>query len=190
MKRSIAFLLVHAPAVVLGFAPPPCPPPSSSLSMAKGRRGGLDVGDANSNGGKPRPIAANAVPFSSPVSPKKGKWSPVSGLSSVASLPKEPNAVQLIDTLVPALIDKQTNPTGAVSVVNFGETTYCFSSNCASCKIPLTKAKVLGPTEETGEGESRTLVGAIGPRSIRPRGLTESALSRSRTRDRREAAMR
>jgi len=49
------------------------------------------------------------------------------------------------------LINKQTNPTGAVSIVNYKDKTYCFSSACASCKIPLTKGKVLDATEDTGD---------------------------------------
>lgn len=43
-----------------------------------------------------------------------------------------------------------TNPTGAVSVVNYEEKTYCFASSCSCCQIPLSKAKVLPPSEETG----------------------------------------
>ena len=35
--------------------------------------------------------------------------------------------------------------------MNYNDKTYCFSSACGSCKIPLTKAKVLEPTEATGE---------------------------------------
>ena len=71
--------------------------------------------------------------------------------SSIQSLPQEKNEVKVIDTNVPSLINKQTNPTGAVSIVNYNDKTYCFSSSCASCKIPLTKAKVLGANEETDD---------------------------------------
>ena len=54
--------------------------------------------------------------------------------------------VTLIDTNVPKLKDGLTNPTGAVSVAKQNGETFCFSSSCPSCKIPLTKAKILGPT--------------------------------------------
>ena len=47
------------------------------------------------------------------------------------------------------LVDKATNPNGAVSVVKYGPQTYCFSVNCPKCKIPMTKAKVLPPNAET-----------------------------------------
>ena len=50
-----------------------------------------------------------------------------------------------------SITDKNINPTGAVSIVNYQDesatTTYCFSVSCASCKIPLTKGKVLPPKE-------------------------------------------
>merc|ERR1712238_549576 len=68
----------------------------------------------------------------------------------IKALPKDTNAVQLVDTNVPALMNKGTNPTGAVAIVNRDGNTYCFSSACAACKIPMTKAVVLDPTEETG----------------------------------------
>lgn len=127
---------------------------STSLSMAKGGRGGLDVG--GTGGPKPKPLGGNSnnSDDSSPT-PKKGKWSPVSGLPSLKALPQEEGVVKLVDTMVPALINKQTNPTGAVSIVNYMGTTYCFSSSCSSCKIPLTKAQVLPPNEETGNKDPR-----------------------------------
>ena len=54
--------------------------------------------------------------------------------------------VSLLDTNVPKLKDGLTNPTGAVSVAKSNGETFCFSSSCPSCKIPLTKAKILGPS--------------------------------------------
>lgn len=66
-------------------------------------------------------------------------------------LPKEEGVVSLINTQATKLIDKGTNPTGAVSVIKYGPETYCFSVQCPSCKIPLTKAIALPPNEETGK---------------------------------------
>lgn len=89
------------------------------------------------------------------TAPKKSNWIATS-IPSLDSLPKEINTVKLVDTLVPSLIDPRTNPTGAVSIVNFqdenakGSTTYCFSASCACCKIPLTKGKVL-PAKESND---------------------------------------
>lgn len=78
-------------------------------------------------------------------------WVPVSGLKSVKDLPTEQGKVVLVDTMADALMNSATNPTGAVAVIKYGPNTYCVSSFCASCKIPLTKAKVLEPTDETGK---------------------------------------
>lgn len=82
--------------------------------------------------------------------PKKSNWIATS-IPSLSDLPKETNIVQVIDTNVASITDKNINPTGAVSIVNYqgdsATTTYCFSVSCASCKIPLTKGKVLPPKE-------------------------------------------
>ena len=70
-------------------------------------------------------------------------------MSSTAELPTEQGKVKIVETMVPALMDKATNPTGAVAVVKYGPNTYCTSISCASCKIPMTKARVLEANEET-----------------------------------------
>jgi nitrite reductase/ring-hydroxylating ferredoxin subunit len=99
-------------------------------------------------GGKP-----NVQSMSGDVGSISSKiWVPVAGLKSAKDLPTEQGKVVLVDTMAAALMDRGTNPTGAVSVVKYGLNTYCVSSSCASCKIPLTKAKILEPTEqETGK---------------------------------------
>ena len=81
----------------------------------------------------------------------KTNWVPVEGMSSMKDLPQEENSVKLVDTHADQLINGATNPTGAVSVVNYSGKTYCFASSCSRCQIPLTKAKVLPPSDETGE---------------------------------------
>jgi len=83
-------------------------------------------------------------------SSKKTNWVEVKGVSSMTDLPQVENEVRLVDTMADQLINKGTNPTGAVSVVNFEGKTYCFASSCACCAIPLAKAKVLPPNDETG----------------------------------------
>ena len=83
------------------------------------------------------------------VSAKKTNWVPVSGVSSMDDLPKDENKVKVVDTMAPSLMNGATNPTGAVSVVNYEGSTYCFSSSCSSCQFPMIKAKVLPPNEET-----------------------------------------
>lgn len=158
MKRSIALFLLGAPAA-LGFAstlaprtPPRSSDASSALSMAKGGRGGLSVsGDGKSKLSKPKSLTGSGSEGGAAAA--GGEWTPTS-IPSISSLPKEKNVVKLVDTNVPALIDRNTNPTGAVSVVNYEDKTYCVSSSCGSCQIPLTKAKVLDGNDETG-GEAR-----------------------------------
>jgi nitrite reductase/ring-hydroxylating ferredoxin subunit len=83
-------------------------------------------------------------------SSKKTNWVPVQGVTSMADLPQEENVVKLVDTMAEQLIDRGTNPTGAVSVVNYEGKTYCFASSCKCCQIPLAKAQVLAPNEESG----------------------------------------
>jgi nitrite reductase/ring-hydroxylating ferredoxin subunit len=81
---------------------------------------------------------------------RKVNWVPVQGVKSFAELPiQEANKINLVDTMAPQLIDPRVNPTGAVGVINFKGRTYCVSPSCSSCKIPLTKAKVLPPNDET-----------------------------------------
>mmetsp|Transcript_36005 Transcript_36005/g.55331 ORF Transcript_36005/g.55331 Transcript_36005/m.55331 type:complete len:204 (-) Transcript_36005:134-745(-) len=80
---------------------------------------------------------------------KEPIWVPVSGLESSSDLIQEEGQVQLVDTGSTALVNKGTNPTGAVGVIKFGNFHYCFASNCARCKFPLIKAKLYPPTDET-----------------------------------------
>jgi nitrite reductase/ring-hydroxylating ferredoxin subunit len=106
-------------------------------SLRKTVAAGNNARGVNSMGGEMEPT-------------KKTNWVPVSGLTSMADLPQEENVVKLVDTMADQLINGATNPTGAVSVVNYEGKTYCFASSCTCCQIPLAKAKVLPPNEETG----------------------------------------
>lgn len=149
MKRSIALFLLGAP-VAFGFAPSPhtqCPSSPSSLSMAKRGRGLSAPGGSKLS--KPKSISGSE-PGQTQASAPKANWAQTS-ISSIDSLPKEKDTVRLVDTEVASLINKQTNPNGAVSIVNHEDKTYCFSSSCASCKIPLAKAAVLDGNDETGD---------------------------------------
>ena len=66
------------------------------------------------------------------------------------TLPTQVNKVGLLDTDLPTLKNTATNPTGAVAVVKADNgQTYCFSSSCPSCQIPLTKAKIVEGTATT-----------------------------------------
>ena len=119
------------------------------------RRGG---GEDNNNSRlcKPKSIIRGSEPGGGSAKKEsggnKGNWIQTT-IPSIKSLPRERDVVRVVETGVSALIDRGTNPNGAVSIVNRGGETYCFSSSCASCKIPLTKARVLGPNDETGGGD-------------------------------------
>lgn len=108
------------------------------------------AGDNNSRGIKP--MAGGDDDDNNTMSSKKKKtnWVPVQGITSMSALPQEENVVKLVDTMADSLVNGATNPTGAVSIINYKGKTYCFASSCACCQIPLTKAKVLPPNEETG----------------------------------------
>lgn len=144
MKLSPIVILLCT-AVVSGFAPSIQQSKSTSALMAKGRRGGLTSSGSNKLN-KPKSIGSDGA--TDTEAKPRSNWVQTS-IASIKSLPKEKNVVKLVDTQVPSLINKQTNPTGAVSIVNYDDKTYCFSSGCASCQIPLTKAKVLEPSDET-----------------------------------------
>ena len=157
MKRSIAILLLGAPAVY-GFVPASHPLRQRQALCAVKRGKGLDVGEgggASNRLSKPKSIRGSEPGGgSAKKSGDKGNWIQTT-IPSIKSLPQEKDVVRVIETGVSALIDRGTNPNGAVSIVNRGGRTYCFSSSCASCKIPLTKAKVLGPNDETGGDDAR-----------------------------------
>ena len=75
-------------------------------------------------------------------------WCPVNPPGQ--KLPGKVNEVGLLDTNLPTMKNTATNPTGAVAVVKSdNDQTYCFSSSCPSCQIPLTKAKVIESTAKT-----------------------------------------
>lgn len=116
-----------------------------SMVMRKGRPS-LRKTVGGSSGGK-----ANFLGGSEDEAPVgKTNWVPVSGVKSMQDLPTEQNKVQLVETMAQQLINKRTNPSGAVGIANYGgNRTYCVSASCSSCKIPMTKAKLLEPNEET-----------------------------------------
>eukprot|EP00566_Odontella_aurita_P026522 CAMPEP_0113552820 /NCGR_PEP_ID=MMETSP0015_2-20120614/15274_1 /TAXON_ID=2838 /ORGANISM="Odontella" /LENGTH=180 /DNA_ID=CAMNT_0000453829 /DNA_START=248 /DNA_END=793 /DNA_ORIENTATION=- /assembly_acc=CAM_ASM_000160 len=120
------------------------------MTMRKGRRSlRKTIGDGASSSKPIRPMGGEEVVA------RRTNWVPVSGISSMGDLPQEENKVKFVDTEADQLIDGAVNPTGAVSVVTYEGKTYCFASSCSSCKIPLTKAKVLPPNEETGGSDPR-----------------------------------
>lgn len=112
--------------------------------MAKGRRSLRKTVKSGANARGVNPMGGEME------TAKRTNWVPVKGISSMKELPQEENKVKFVDTYADKLTEGATNPTGAVSVVNYEGKTYCFSSSCTSCKVPLTKAQVFPPNEETG----------------------------------------
>ena len=126
-------------------SPPLVTTATGTVMMAKrGGRGGL--GDVDSE--RPKKAAKTSTAGMAPPGSNKSTWIPVQGMTtSMADLLD--GSVTLVDTGAAALIKTATNPNGAVAVIKYGPSVFCTSVGCASCQIPLSKAEVLGPTEET-----------------------------------------
>uniref|UniRef100_A0A7S3PWA7 Rieske domain-containing protein n=1 Tax=Chaetoceros debilis TaxID=122233 RepID=A0A7S3PWA7_9STRA len=131
------------------FAPSTTTPSSTSLMMAKGRKSLRKTVKGASNARGVTPMADQDMGV------KKTNWVEVKGLTSMDDLPKEENTVKMVDTMAEKLMNGATNPTGAIAVVNYEGKTYSFASGCACCQIPLAKAKILPPNDETGNGAPR-----------------------------------
>jgi len=122
----------------------------TSLMMAKGRKGSLRKNVAGSNktgGGKSLGGVGKGA------TGKKMNWLPVKGISSADDLPTEDegNMIKVADTYADVLMDGATNPNGAVCIIAYGGKTYCTAVNCSTCKIPLNKAILYEPNDETGD---------------------------------------
>ena len=116
---------------------------SSSLHMVRRGKGsmGKEVGEG---GGMGMGDSSTTSSSNSNIN-----WTPIA--VSVKSLPTEDNKVTLIDTNLITMKNAQTNPTGAVSVIQYQKQTYCFGVNCPSCQIPLLKAKCVPGTIESNQ---------------------------------------
>jgi nitrite reductase/ring-hydroxylating ferredoxin subunit len=123
----------------------------SSMTMKRGRGSFKKEMEGSS------PSSFSKSSFSSSSSSSSSRnWLPVPNQTTKA-LPTEDGKITLLETNVKTLVDAGTNPAGTVSVVKYGKETYCFSVSCPSCKIPLTKAKVLPANEETATNNSPRL---------------------------------
>mmetsp|Transcript_47201 Transcript_47201/g.137295 ORF Transcript_47201/g.137295 Transcript_47201/m.137295 type:complete len:211 (+) Transcript_47201:92-724(+) len=114
----------------------------STMTMKRGR------GSFKNEMGKPGG-GGMSNPSSSPAFGSTSNRNWIQTKNTVKDLPQEEGKVGLIETGAFLIVDKATNPNGAVSVVKYGPETYCFAVNCPKCKIPMTKAKTLPPNEET-----------------------------------------
>jgi len=113
----------------------------STMTMKRGRGSfQKELGSTGNNSGPRRSSTAGS----------NINW--INTNQKVSVLPTEEGKVGLLDTGAFLLKDKATNPTGAVAVMKYESQTYCFSSSCPQCKIPLTKAKAYPPNEESSSG--------------------------------------
>mmetsp|Transcript_43227 Transcript_43227/g.122219 ORF Transcript_43227/g.122219 Transcript_43227/m.122219 type:complete len:209 (+) Transcript_43227:129-755(+) len=142
MKLSAGTLasIIAVWAVADAYSPTAFYTRRSTMTMKRGR------------GSFQKEIGGGGGMGSAPPSPAGGvasnrNW--IQTKNTVKDLPAEEGKIGLIETGAFLLVDKATNPNGAVSVVKYGPQTYCFSVNCPKCKIPMTKAKTLPPNEET-----------------------------------------
>ena len=148
MKVATVFLLISAILSADAYSPMGITTKRSTMTMRRGRGsfkkeigGGGGGGMGSSNGGSRAGVVVK-------------NWIKVPN-SSVKDLPKEEGKVNLLNTQAFLLVDKNTNPMGSVGVVKYESQTHCFSANCPSCKIPMTKAKCLPANEETGGKDPR-----------------------------------
>lgn len=104
------------------------------LSMKRGK-GSLrkEIGDDE----KGMPSSSSSSFVSSSIN-----WCPI---PPNQKLPQEEGKIGLLDTNLPTMKNAATNPTGAVGVARYREEMFCFASSCPSCKIPITRAKILPP---------------------------------------------
>ncbi|EJK59464.1 hypothetical protein THAOC_20312 [Thalassiosira oceanica] len=138
-----ATLLVCASSVQ-AFAPSTGLPSARQSALLARRGKGLSIEGSNNKLNKPKSISGDSSGGAT-----RANWLETS-IGSINELPKEKNKVNLVETDVPALVDSNTNPRGAVSIVNYEDKTYCFSAACSKCQVPMTKSTVLEPTAETG----------------------------------------
>jgi nitrite reductase/ring-hydroxylating ferredoxin subunit len=123
----------------------------SSMLMAKRGRGSFQNESGRSI---PNPVS-KAGGLGNAANESGINWCPV---PPGQKLPTEEGAVMLMDTMLTTLKNGATNPTGAVGVVKYAGQTYCFSSACPSCKIPLVKAKVFpGVVDAAAENKAPRL---------------------------------
>ena len=121
----------------------------STMSMRRGRGGSLkkEIGSTGgftssskkSTGGARAPAASSGSSRNWQIIPNQ----------TTAALPKNDGKVVLMETNLENFKDNVANPTGAIAMIQTDGETFCFSSSCPSCKIPLTKAKALPPNDET-----------------------------------------
>jgi len=157
LMAALMCLLVVVPSTTDGYAFS-APTRRSAMTMKRGRGSFQKEAGGGNTRSNVKPMAGGGgggLASSEAATAPKGRWVPVQGIKSMKELPQEEGKVQIVDTMADALIDGATNPTGAVSVVKYEGNTYCVSSSCSKCKIPLTKAKVLPANDDTQNSAPR-----------------------------------
>ena len=118
----------------------------STMSMKRGR--GSFKKEVGSSGFSSSSSSSSSSRSSS--APTKRNWQLIPNQTTDA-LPKTEGKVVLMETNLESFKDSVANPTGAIAMIKTDGETFCFSSSCPSCKIPLTKAQVLPANDETAK---------------------------------------
>lgn len=138
-------LLAIVAFVATAFTPLSIPTKRSAMYMRRGRGSGLqrELDDSSSSS------SSSSSSFTGGMGQSSSGTNWLNTNKSVKELPTEEGKVSIIETGAFLLVNKQTNPGGAASTVKYGGQTYCFQANCPQCQVPMTKAKVLPPNDET-----------------------------------------
>mmetsp|Transcript_38322 Transcript_38322/g.42390 ORF Transcript_38322/g.42390 Transcript_38322/m.42390 type:complete len:220 (-) Transcript_38322:263-922(-) len=151
MKYLLIVLAVSMATYSQAFSLQSAPTRRSMMYMGRRGRGSINEFRENSSSSSSNKSGKGLGGEAAAPSPKPAtaNWNPVQGITSINDLPTEEGKVKVIETMATPFINSQTNPKGAVAVVKYGKSTYCTSISCAMCQIPLDKAKILEPNEET-----------------------------------------
>ena len=128
---------------------------SSALNAKRRGRGSFKKKESSSASSPQASGGGDDTTVGSTAATTNINWCPI---PPNQKLPEQEGAVAFLDTELPTMKDSATNPTGAVAVVKaYNGQVYCFQSSCPSCKIPLTKAKVI-PQPQPSSATTTTVV--------------------------------
>jgi len=142
---SSLIVLAIVVCVATAFTPMGITTKRSAMSMRRGRGSGLKKeldGDSSSS-------SSSGSSFTGGMGKSASGTSWLNTNKSVKELPTEDGKIVLFETGAFLLKDKGTNPAGAASAVRYGGEVFCFEAFCPQCKVPMSKAKVLPPNNET-----------------------------------------
>jgi len=156
---TISFLLSHLNTLLCnGYVTLPATSPTRNTALFARAKGKASKNKKNPN--EKSKAFGSRIPTASSTantpSTSGGTWMPISGIKSMKDIDTTTDSkIQIVETSVSKLVDARTNPSGAVCITNYNKNLYCHSVSCASCQIPLTKAKLLPPNDDTNNNFPR-----------------------------------